>query len=387
MLHKIIIVCSAFLLLWACTARQHSDAHKTTETKAGYCSFKPSIVYAEGFTIAVDSAYKRVVVFDPWQGDTLASYILYPKATSLPANTPVSDFYIPVPINEIASLSSTHIGFIALLDELEKVIGVSNGNKIYNSYLNKKFKNGELIELGRNMGSNLEHILALSPELLMKIGRDNVHDEDVRIIDAGIPVAYNIEWMESSLLGRAEWLKFVATFFNKDALADSIFRKIEHTYYSVTQLANNVTNRLTVLLGNDHKGTWYMPGGKSYVARLITDAGGDYYYRNESSKGSIPLSFEIVLDAMMDADIWIAPHAQSLQELQMMDQRYALFKAFKRGNVFSINGRVNEYGGNDYWETGVARPDIILKDLISMMHPELVPEHTLFYYKKLKKEI
>lgn len=127
-----------------------------------------------------------------------------------------------------------------------------------------------------------------------------------------------------------------------------------------------------------------MPGGNSYVAKLIIDAGGDYFYKNESSKGSIPLSFEVVLDNMVDADFWFGPRAASLKELKMMDERYTLFKAFKEGRVYTQDNRVSETGGNDYWESGVARPDVILKDILKIFHPELLPEHELFYYRKLQ---
>ncbi len=385
MIHKLLIALTCIMALPACNSGSKKQVDDESFSRTGSFNFVPGIKYSDLFNIELAGNYKRITVTNPWQkSDTLSSYILIQKGTKVPANIPKADFVIPVPVNEMAILSSTHIGFMDLLGELDKISGVTNGNRIYNKYLNDRIKNGEVVEIGRQMGSHLENILGLFPELLMKTGFDNVREEDSRIVDAGIPIAYNIEWMESSMLARAEWIKFVGAFFNKDREADSIFNVIEHNYNKIKQIAKDLDSRPTTLSGNDFKGTWYMPGGNSYAAKLINDAGGDYYYKNESSKGSIPLSLEVVLDNMADADYWFRPRAKSLKELEKMDERYKLFKAFKNGNVYDINGRVNENGGNDYWESGVARPDIILKDLIKILHPEILPEHELFYYKKLQ---
>ncbi|WP_461633162.1 ABC transporter substrate-binding protein [Labilibaculum euxinus] len=385
MIQKLLTAFICIMALLACNSGSKKQVDDEYFSKTGGFNFAPNIKYSDLFNIELVGNYKRITVTNPWQeSDTLSSYILIQKGTKAPANTPKADFVIPVPIDEMAILSSTHIGFVDLLGELDKISGITNGNQIYNKYLNDRFKNGEIVEIGHQMGSHLESILGLFPELLMKTGFDNVREEDSRIVDAGIPIAYNIEWMESCMLARAEWIKFVGAFFNKDREADSIFNVIEHNYNEIKQIAKIFDNKPTALSGNDFKGTWYMPGGNSYAAKLIIDAGGDYHYKNESSKGSMPLSFEVVLDNMADADYWFGPRAKSLKELEKMDERYKLFKAFKNGNVYTINGRVNEYGGNDYWESGVARPDIILKDLIKILHPEILPEHELFYYKKLQ---
>ncbi len=317
MIHKLLIALTCIMALPACNSGSKKQVDDESFSRTGSFNFVPGIKYSDLFNIELAGNYKRITVTNPWQkSDTLSSYILIQKGTKVPANIPKADFVIPVPVNEMAILSSTHIGFMDLLGELDKISGVTNGNRIYNKYLNDRIKNGEVVEIGRQMGSHLENILGLFPELLMKTGFDNVREEDSRIVDAGIPIAYNIEWMESSMLARAEWIKFVGAFFNKDREADSIFNVIEHNYNKIKQIAKDLDSRPTTLSGNDFKGTWYMPGGNSYAAKLINDAGGDYYYKNESSKGSIPLSLEVVLDNMADADYWFRPRAKSLKELE-----------------------------------------------------------------------
>ncbi len=328
--------------------------------------------------------FKTVVVKNPWvAGDTLVSYVLYPKGRKAPA-VEWAEFKIPVPIDKVVATSSPHIGFIGLLDELDKIIGIANDRYVFNTYVYEGVNQGKIAEVGSLKDSNLEVLMDLSPELVMRTGMDNVRNEDARLTEIGIPISYNVEWMETGMLARAEWIKYIGAFFNKDAEADSIFRSVEKEYLKALSLTSNIDERPSIMTGNNFKGTWYMPGSESYLAKLILDAGGDYHYKNKKSTGSLPLSFEVVLDDLVDADYWIGPRAQSLKELEMMDERYSLFKAFKDGNVYTFNKRMSENGGNDYWESGMTRPDLILKDVIRIFHPNLLPDHKLYYYKQLQ---
>ena len=374
------------ILLVACQQTQNQSAKSEASglVKAA-TSFTPEITYAKHFTIAVHENFKSVIVKNPWvEDDTLVSYVLYSKERAAPFSVDWADFVIPVPIDEVVTTASPHIGLIGLLDELDKITGVSNDRYVYNSHIYKKISEGRILQVGSLKDSNLEILLDLSPDLVMKTGVDNVRNEDERLIEAGVPISYNIEWMEKNMLARAEWIKFVGAFFNKDEKADSIFRSIEKEYLKAREITADIDFRPTIMTGNNFKGTWYMPGSDSYLTKLIQDAGGDYYYKNEKSTGSLPLSFEVVLDNLIESDFWIGPRVESLKELEMMDERYTLFKAFRDGNVYTFNKRMSENGGNDYWESGMTRPDLILKDVIKIFHPKLIPNHQLYYYKKLQ---
>ena len=374
------------ILLVACQQTQNQSAKsEASDPVKTVTSFTPEITYAKHFTIAVHENFKSVIVKNPWvEDDTLFSYVLYPKEMAAPFSVEWADFVIPVPIDEVVTTSSPHIGLVGLLGELDKITGVSNDRYVYNSHIYKKISEGQILQVGSLKDSNLEILLDLSPDLVMKTGVDNVRNEDERLIEAGVPVSYNIEWMEKNMLARAEWIKFVGAFFNKDEKADSIFRSIEKEYLKARAITADIDLRPDIMTGNNFKGTWYLPGSDSYLTRLIHDAGGDYYYKNEKSTGSLPLSFEVVLDNLIESDFWIGPRAESLKELEMLDERYTLFKAFRDGNVYTFNKRMSENGGNDYWESGMARPDLILKDVIKIFHPGLLPNHQLYYYKKLQ---
>ncbi|MEM6629311.1 MAG: ABC transporter substrate-binding protein [Bacteroidota bacterium] len=373
------------LLLTACYNPQDrsedSTAYVLPETST---LFKPEIKYAKHLSVEVHEDFKFIIIKNPWElGDTLVSYVLYPKGTKAP---PIewAEFLIPIPIDEVVTTSSPHIGLLGSIEELDKITGVADDKYVYNSYIYEKVSNGKVSQVGSLKNSNLEILLDLSPDLVMKTGYDNVRNEDERLIEAGVPISYNVEWMETNMLARAEWIKYIGAFFNKDEKADSVFKSVEKEYLQALSVTSNIEDRPSIMTGNNFKGTWYMPSSESYLTKLIQDAGGEYYFKNEKSTGSLPLSFEVVLDNLMEADYWIGPRAKSLKELEMMDERYTLFKAFKQGNVYTFNKRMSENGGNDYWESGMTRPDLILKDVIKIFHPELLPNHQLHYYKKLQ---
>lgn len=375
----------AVLSLVSCTRDKHQnsgDSAAVVADQRGF-DFTSRLKHADGFTINKFDNYKQVVVFDPWVKDTLASYIIVPKGGTIPDTLPKHDYLLKVPLRDIACLSSTHIGYLDQINEVMKVSGSVNVKGIYNKQLSKKTEQGKVLELGQGMSYNFEAVVSLAPEALMKTGFDNVRAEDKRLSEAGLTILYNNEWMESSMLARAEWIKFAAVFFNKEAYADSLFNQIEKKYLEVKALADTASDSPEILLGSDFKGTWYMPGGNSYRAQLYADAGADYYYKNDSSKGSLPLSLEVVLEHQVMADFWIGAKAKNLDELKALDERYALFEAFKKGNVYHFDKRINAYGGNDYWENGIVRPDYILMDAVKILHPELLPEHELFYFRKL----
>ncbi|MEL6536921.1 MAG: ABC transporter substrate-binding protein [Bacteroidota bacterium] len=373
------------LVLHACnpsTSQPESKAGNTSATTLS--SFRAEVKYAQHFVVADYEGFKTLIVKDPWEaGDTLASYLLYPKGTPAP-HAEWADFIIPIPIEEVVATSSPHIGLIGLVGELDKITGVAEDRYVYNPIIYNRIGTGEIAQVGSLKDSNLEVLLDLAPELVMKTGVDNVRNQDFHLNEAGIPISYNVEWMESNMLARAEWIKFVGAFFDKDQETDSVFRYIEQEYLQAIDLVKEVEERPSIMTGNNFKGTWYMPAANSYMTKLMLDAGGDYRFKDEESTGSLPLSFEVVLDEMVDADYWIGPRANSLKELEMTDERYALFKPFKEGNVYTFNNRMSENGGNDYWETGMTRPDLILKDVIKIFHPELLPQHELYYFLKLQ---
>ena len=341
------------------------------------------IHYANGFSVSYYPDYKRVEVFNPWRNNTsLCVYYLVSDST---LKTPDDGIRIQIPLQTLGITSCTHIEFLNLLGVLSTVKGATMPELIYNQTLQQAFQQGKLIHLGDAFKINVEKLLLFNPDALMVSNHSDQSDENTRNLqNTDIKLIYNNEWLEKSPLARAEWIKFVAVFYNRESLADSIFQAIENRYNQAKIVASNVKRKPNILSGGNFKGTWYMPSGRVFMSRFFTDAGGDYYYANDTNTGSLPLTFETVLLHHQHADVWLDAQANSMAELLAQDQRHLLFDAVKNKKVYNFNARSNEKGANDFWESAVARPDIVLYDIIWALHPDLITDYTPIYIKQLE---
>jgi iron complex transport system substrate-binding protein len=347
--------------------------------------FRSDVKHAKGFKIEMREGYKELTVLDPWnKGQVFQKYYLIPRGEKKDISLPIDGHIIEVPVRSIAALSSTQIGILNFLGVTDKIVAVSLSDRVYNEKLLKRVDSGHVIGVGHGATLDFERIVDLSPELVMVAGFMKISNHETKLIDAGLPVAFNIEWMESSPLARAEWAKFIAAFFNMEQKADELFVDLENRYSSIKSKIKDVKDKPDVISGYHYKGVWYMPGGQSYLAQLLRDAKGEYCWFSDSTQGSIPLSFEVVLEKQSGSKIWFGPaHCQSLKEMKGLDERYTLFQAYKDGQVYSVTKRTNAKGANDYYESGVIYPDLLLKDVAKVLHPELFPDHELYFYQKL----
>jgi iron complex transport system substrate-binding protein len=338
---------------------------------------KNELKYAKGFSMEQRDGKTYIEVYNPWNNySLLASYVLSGDSLNTDKNV------IHVPVERAVCLSSTYIGMVTLLDARDVVVASSNANWICDSLLFQKFLDNQITNLGNDMSMSAEAVIAQQPDAVLKYIYQSPDPIDAIITNAAIPVYYLIEFMEEHPLGRAEWIKLVGALVHKQELADSIFAQIESNYLNYSELAVQSLNKPSVLDGSIYKGTWYAAGGNSFIARLFLDAHADYFWHSDSITGSLPLSFEVVIQNQKQADFWINANAFTLNEVLSVDSRCAVFKAFQEGNVYHYNKRVNINGGLDYFETGVVRPDLLLRDLLVILHPGIIDAETV-YYKKL----
>jgi iron complex transport system substrate-binding protein len=182
-------------------------------------------------------------------------------------------------------------------------------------------------------------------------------------------------------------MKFIAAFYNREALADSIFNEIEHNYLDLKARASMVKEKPAAFCNLPFKEIWYMPCSGNYMTRLLTDAGCNFLWKDEGANNryNLSLDYETVYSRAANADYWLnTGFANSLAEIKAADKKNTFFKAFKTGNVYNNNKRNTPAGGFDFWESGTVNPDKILADLIYIFHPELLKSHELYYYQKLK---
>ena len=343
------------------------------------------IKYAEGFEITTFEDYKSITLKNPWPGsDRTFKYALVKQGLSLP-NAEDFDAVVEIPIKRIVVTSTTHIPSLEALGEMDALVGFPNLDYISSEKARARISIGKVMELGKNEDLNTEILLDLSPDAVIGFAVDGKNSTFTILQNVGIPVLYDSDWTETSPLGKAEWIKFFGALFNKEKLADSIFETIENAYLTAKETASHATKNPSVISGAMFKDIWYMPQGESWGAQFIEDANGNYLWKDSKGTGGLSLNLESVLEKGHDSDIWIGPgQFNSLEELKNSSQVYTQFKAFKNGEVYSYNLKKGETGGSLYFELAPNRPDIVLKDMIKILHPELLPEHTLYFFSKLK---
>lgn len=376
MLRKNIYLLSILLfLLTACGGR--TNGSKQVNGKAIHLS------YAQGFSIEHASKYTVVTVFNPWQKGKI--YDKYYLVKDDKISTPADGRKVLVPLKNVMVNSVTHIGFMQALGLLDRIVGVCNANYVYSPVILEGVKKGKVKDLGEAFNLNIEQVLLLHPQAVFTTAY-NADDENSRKMrQSGLPIIYNIEWQEPTLLGRAEWVKFMAAFFCKEKEADRLFNNIVGYYNEVKLLAKKAKTSPSVLSGQEFRGTWSLPGGRSYTGQLFRDAHASYLFASDTTRTTIASTIEEVLIKFHNVDVWIGSDAHSSKELDATNPKYKLFKAYRDHRVFNANKRSNPQGGNDYWESGVVRPDLLLKDMLKIVHPELLPNYELTYMEQLKQ--
>jgi len=347
-------------------------------------SSSTDIKYAKGFTVKKDGNATWVGVTQLYnQASSMYRYLLVPKGEQAPEHS-VDVQVINTPLETIVCTSTTHIPHLDYLGVSDKLVGFPSTDYISSEKMRARIDAGFVKDLGVDNGLNLEVLYSLKPSMVMAYSMTADLGQQKKIQDLGIPVVINGEYLERDALGRAEWIKFTSLFFGKEQVADSVFAMIEREYKATLSIAESVQQEPSVLLGTVYGDAWFMPGGQNYAAKLLEDSGNNYLWSNDSTIGWLEISFESVYDKAKDADLWIVGSFDTYEELSNADKRYALFKPFGAKKVYNYNARKGAKGGNDFLELGYLRPDLILKDLVKIGHPELLPEHELFFYAPLR---
>lgn len=347
-----------------------------------------SITYAEGFSVEEVSGFKVLKINNPWpNADKTYKYVLISKEEAAKRSFMKGEYdgIIITPVKRIVVTSTTHIPALELLNEEESLIGFPGTDYVSLQKTRLLIDNGKVRELGKNEGLNTEVLLDLNPNLVVGFGVDGSSKSLNTVSKANIPVVYNGDWVEKSPLAKAEWIKFFGALYNKTKQADSIFKTIETDYKAAKKLAQTVKNRPTVISGAMHKDVWYLPNGTSTEAQFLKDANVDYLYADTTGKGSLALSFETVFEKAKSANLWLSPSYYPTKEaLKEANTHYTQFDAFKNNAIYTFSNTTGKTGGVLYYELGLARPDLVLKDIIKISHQELLPYYQPFFFKQLK---
>lgn len=291
-----------------------------------------------------------------------------------------------LPLEKIMVIPTASLAYLDELDLLSKITGISQKDFIFNPKVQQLIETGKIKEIGSFNELFVEKIILNKPDLMVSTSSPTLAKFHELIKKEGIKIIYLDEYEETNPIAKAEYIKLFGKLFGKESEANQIFDEIVKNYGEIQSIIRKSGDKKPTVFANQIYGdVWYMPGGKSFQAGLIKDAGGDYLWSSDLSSYTLNLSFEAVFAKANDADVWInAGDFPSKKTLLATNQNYEWFSAFKKGSVYNLSKRTNEKGANDYFETGTARPDLVLKDLAKIFHPELFPQYELYFYKKLE---
>ena len=374
------ILLSAYIVTWVLLFSACGGGSKTSSLQAEGDTIR--MKYSSLLQIVKHADYTVVTIRNPW--DTLKvlhTYLLADREKPLPEHLPEGTV-VRTPLQKSVIYSSVHCSLWSELDELKGIGGVCGLEYIKLPQIQEGCRNGSIVNVGNSMNPDIERIIDLRPDAILLSPFENSGGYG-RVGKLNIPIIECADYMETSALGRAEWMRLYGLLLGKEAQADSLFAGIEKEYLTLTQQVKSQNlKRPTVISEMKNSSAWYIPGGNSTMGRLYQDAGADYVFASLSNSGSVPLAFETVFDRGGNADIWLIkynqPQDKTYSELERDYAPYARFKAFQDRKIYGCN--TNHV---PFYEESPFHPELLLKDLIKIFHPELLPDYDLKYFSNL----
>ena len=339
--------------------------------------------YADLLRMRQCDGYVYVQVLNPWDSaSVLHSYILLDKTTPVPAQKPKGDI-VRVPLENSVVYSLVHCALIDEIGGYGQIKGVCDLRYITMDKVQRDARNGNIRNLGEGLNPNIEDIIDMSPDAILLSPFQNSGGYG-RLSKLGIPIIECADYMETSAMGRAEWIRFFGFLYGCEEQADSIFESVSRNYESLKQLAATAQQHPSVVTDLKYGATWYVPGGKSTTGMLLADAAANYIYKDNKENGSLALAPEVVFESAMDADVWIIRYNQAVSktydDIAQEYTNYSRMRAFTNQNIYACNTELVPF----YSEVPF-HPDRLLRDYIKILHPELLPDYNLLYYERITK--
>lgn len=341
--------------------------------------------YATGFDIRGADGRQSVLITvrDPWQGADGVTSRLFIARGGEEAPEGFSGQVLEEEAGRIVAMSSTHVAMLDAIGETGRIKGVSGLGFISNPDI--QARRGSMADVGYDGNINYELLVALDPDIVLLYGVNGADPMEGKLKELGIPFIYLGDYVEESPLGKAEWMVALAEIVGRRELGERVFSEIPVRYDALKRkVEENGGKSPAVMINIPYGDSWFMPSTGSYAIRLISDAGGEYIHDKNTGNASKPIDMEEAYLLVSDADIWLNVGVlDTLDELKAACPKFVDTRCFKTGNVYNNNARKSAAGGNDYYESAVVHPDLVLRDLVKIFHPELV-EEDFVYYKQLK---
>lgn len=366
-----LILVSLILLLAGCHRNKISETHEGKEIRFDY---------AKLIRVWECDGFKKMEIRNPWDTTCLLqTYLLVDKTKEIPANCP-DGVVVRVPLEKSAVFTTVHCSLIEELGAVGSISGICELEYITNPNIISLTQSGKIVDFGSSMSPDIEKIITVSPDaiLLSPFNNSGGHGGLDKL---GIPIVECADYMESDPLGRAEWIKLYGMLFGKESEADSIFSKVTETYTQIEKEAQQETgSHPSLLYGLDNGGSWFIPGGKSYMAKMFASAGANYIFGETTHSGAEPFAFETVYDKGCNADIWLILGTEVADKTYKDLQRFSNFKSYKEKRVYACNTTKTSF-----FDEIPFHPERLLKDLYVIFHPEKYGDvnEYLHYYRKL----
>ncbi len=373
-LTHILILCAILWCTCSCTSSSNIDDYNMTV-------YTPT--YATGFRIVGAEGKQSTIirVTNPWQSADNVETMLFIARGGEKAPNGFRGQVLQGDAKRVVCMSSSHIAMLDAIGAVESVVGVSGKNFITNPYVVAHQRT--IADVGYDGNMNFELLVAQQPDIVLLYGVTGACTMQSKLDELAIPYIYIGEYVEEDPLGKTEWLVALAEIVGLRQQGLTYFAELPQRYEQLKSIAASAhTPAPKVMLNTPYADSWFMPSTTSYIARLIADAGGDYIYQQNTSNHSLPIDLEQAALLTTQADIWLhVENINSLDDLRRQLPKFAHMPCVQRGEVYNCDKRRVAGGGNDYWESGVVHPDVILRDLIKIFHSELVSEEFVYYRK------
>ena len=371
-----LILCAILWCTCSCTSSGNIDDYNMAV-------YTPT--YATGFRIVGAEGKQSTIirVTNPWQSADEVETMLFIARGGEKAPNGFRGQVLQGDAKRVVCMSSSHIAMLDAIGAVESVVGVSGKNFITNPYVVAHQRT--IADVGYDGNMNFELLVAQQPDIVLLYGVTGACTMESKLNELGIPYIYVGEYVEEDPLGKAEWLIALAEIVGLRQQGLTYFSELPQRYEQLKSMAAAAqTPAPKVMLNTPYADSWFMPSTTSYIARLIADAGGDYIYKQNTSNHSLPIDLEQAALLTTQADIWLhVENINSLDDLRRQLPKFAHMPCVQRGEVYNCDKRRVAGGGNDYWESGVVQPDVVLRDLIKIFHPELESDKEFAYYRKL----
>lgn len=375
------------LLLYSCVAVSLLSCGRRTAAEPQTAGDSLFMKYSTLLSIAEYDGYTLATIKNPWKpGKLLHQYALVPRTSDIRHQTsplPEDATVIEVPIQRAAVFTTVHCALLTEFGLGDRIVGVADSKYIKIPYIHEQIAKGRIVDCGNGLNPVVEKIMDIKPDVIMLSPFENSGGYG-KTEEIGIPLIECAEYMETSPLGRAEWMRFYGLLFGVGEKADAMFHEVDSCYTALKQQATEAGEGRSVIVDKVVGSVWYMPGGRSTIGQMIQDAGGRYPWANDEQSGSLALPFESVLERGGESDVWMlrysSDHEWDYRELLSGHQGYGQLRAFREKEVYGCNVEQSKF----YEETPF-HPNYLLNDFIQILHPDIIGTSSLRYYKKLKE--